>query len=85
MKKSGNPRSKADRRHGPSTKREPTNLSLNGVIKSRALLAAQELGYDLSNLVENFLERLHEAHHRTKGKRAPGEPIEITITDRTPE
>lgn len=64
--------------------REPTNLSLHPGVKSRGLRAARQLGYDLSSVVEAFLERLHEQHiKRPRG--SPCDYLQIEIFSRTPE
>lgn len=64
--------------------REPKNLSLNRVITSRGLSVAREMGYELSEVVEKFLELLYEERRRMP-KRKRGDHLQITLFDRVTE
>ncbi len=72
---------KSIRAHKQPTVREPTNLTLHGATKSRAMKLARELNYELSSLVETVLDKLYEAR-RLKTRHLPGDYLQIQLFDR---
>lgn len=61
--------------------RRPTNLSLNEAVTARGHQVLREMGYNLSEAVEKFLELVYEERHR-QPRRQPGDHLQLTFFDR---
>lgn len=61
--------------------RKGHNLSMNETIAARGFAVAKEFGFGASEVVEKFLELLHEERMKI-GKRKRGDSLQLTLFDR---
>jgi hypothetical protein len=64
---------------GGVLRRVPMNVSVHPVAKDRGVAAVEALGYNMSEFVEQCLERVHEVK---QNGHLPGSPLTFTFIDR---